>query len=221
MSDIDAIVGADFIRHIEAGMPDALHESYDSFTDKLIKFIHMPIEWAEKHHVLVRLKARFSIHLEKRKECAVSSTYLACALSLIEHMRHLLFEVQKRCADALHSHRSAFTLANGEAIKWTDSDTDFNEFILALHAKGCFNKGNAEISDLFNFFTHCLSIKKDVETCYESGRQMKRRKGRAGAQKYDEKHNIESRSYWVDDMRRAINERWVRQDRAGDGRCIS
>lgn len=59
-----------------------------------------------------------------------------------------------------------------------------------------------------------------LDGSYENGRQMKRRKGRKGIAKYDERRNIESRSYWTDDMRACLNDKWIRQDAAGDGRGV-
>lgn len=38
--------------------------------------------------------------------------------------------------------------------------------------------------------------------------------------KYDERKNIESRTYWTDDMRACLNDKWIRQDAAGDGRGV-
>ena len=45
---------------------------------------------------------------------------LSLALSLIRTMKELLMAAQKRCADALSSLRSAFTISDGEPLEWTD-----------------------------------------------------------------------------------------------------
>ncbi|WP_303743324.1 hypothetical protein, partial [uncultured Duncaniella sp.] len=91
--------------------------------------------------------------------------------------------------------------------------------IVKSHASAL-NNGKAKLEDLINFFNASLNMSLTTDGSYENGRQMKRRKGRKGMAKYDERRNIESRSYWIDDMRACLNDKWIRQDAAGDGRGV-
>lgn len=219
MTNSDEIVEAEFVQFILSGELDRIREAFEKFASHLIKFIHKPIHWVEKHHCLVRLNAIFSVHTE-RTECRVTHTYLSLAISLINTMKELLMAAQKRCADALSSFRSAFTLSDGEPLEWTDGICGIYELIQGLVTKGSFNNGRAKQEDLINFFNTSLSMSLTTDGSYENGRQMKRRKGRKGMAKYDERRNIESRSYWTDDMRACLNDKWIRQDEAGDGRGV-
>ena len=92
----------------------------------------------------------------------------------------------------------------------------FNQLV----RKGRQTTGRAKQEDVINFFNASLNMNLTPEGSYENGRQMKRRKGRKGMAKYDERRNIESRSYWTDDMRACLNDKWIRQDEAGDGRGV-
>ncbi len=219
MTNSDEIVEAEFVRFILSGELDRIKEAFEKFASHLINFIHKPIHWAEKHHCLVRLNAIFSVHTEKT-ECRVTHAYLSFAMSLINTMKELLMAAQKRCADALSSFRSAFTLSDGEPLEWTDGVCAIYELIQGLVTKGSFNNGRAKQEDVINFFNASLNMNLTPEGSYENGRQMKRRKGRKGMAKYDERRNIESRSYWTDDMRACLNDKWIRQDEAGDGRGV-
>ena len=219
MTNSDEIVEAEFVRFILSGELDRIKEAFEKFASHLINFIHKPIHWAEKHHCLVRLNAIFSVHTEKT-ECRVTHAYLSLAMSLINTMKELLMAAQKRCADALSSFRSAFTLSDGEPFEWTDGVCAIYELIQGLVTKGSFNNGRAKQEDVINFFNASLNMNLTPEGSYENGRQMKRRKGRKGMAKYDERRNIESRSYWTDDMRACLNDKWIRQDEAGDGRGV-
>lgn len=219
MTNSDEIVEAEFVRFILSGELDRIKEAFEKFASHLINFIHKPIHWAEKHHCLVRLNAIFSVHTEKT-ECRVTHAYLSLAMSLINTMKELLMAAQKRCADALSSFRSAFTLSDGEPLEWTDGVCAIYELIQGLVTKGSFNNGRAKQEDVINFFNGSLNMNLTPEGSYENGRQMKRRKGRKGMAKYDERRNIESRSYWTDDMRACLNDKWIRQDEAGDGRGV-
>lgn len=219
MTNSDEIVEAEFVRFILSGELDRIKEAFEKFASHLINFIHKPIHWAEKHHCLVRLNAIFSVHTEKT-ECRVTHAYLSLAMSLINTMKELLMAAQKRCADALSSFRSAFTLSDGEPLEWTDGVCAIYELIQGLVTKGSFNNGRAKQEDVINFFNASLNMNLTPEGSYENGRQMKRRKGRKGMAKYDERRNIESRSYWTDDMRAYLNDKWIRQDEAGDGRGV-
>lgn len=219
MTNSDEIVEAEFVRFILSGELDRIKEAFEKFASRLIYFIHKPIHWAEKHHCLVRLNAIFSVHTEKT-ECRVTHAYLSLAMSLINTMKELLMAAQKRCADALSSFRSAFTLSDGEPLEWTDGVCAIYELIQGLVTKGSFNNGRAKQEDVINFFNASLNMNLTPEGSYENGRQMKRRKGRKGMAKYDERRNIESRSYWTDDMRACLNDKWIRQDEAGDGRGV-
>ena len=219
MTNSDEIVEAEFVRFILSGELDRIKEAYENFASHLIIFIHKPIHWVEKHHCLVRLTAIFSVHTEKTK-CRETHTYLSLAISLINTMKELLMAAQKRCADALSSFRSAFTLSDGEPLEWTDGICGIYELIQGLVTKGSFNNGRAKQEDIINFFNASLNMNLTPDGSYENGRQMKRRKGRKGMAKYDERRNIESRSYWTDDMRACLNDKWIRQDEAGDGRGV-
>lgn len=219
MTNSDEIVEAEFVRFILSGELDRIKEAFEKFASHLINFIHKPIHWAEKHHCLVRLNAIFSVHTEKT-ECRVTHAYLSLAMSLINTMKELLMAAQKRCADALSSFRSAFTLSDGEPLEWTDGVCAIYELIQGLVTKGSFNNGRAKQEDVINFFNASLNMNLTPEGSYENGRLMKRRKGRKGMAKYDERRNIESRSYWTDDMRACLNDKWIRQDEAGDGRGV-
>lgn len=219
MTNSDEIVEAEFVRFILSGELDRIKEAFEKFASHLINFIHKPIHWAEKHHCLVRLNAIFSVHTEKT-ECRVTHAYLSLAMSLINTMKELLMAAQKRCADALSSFRSAFILSDGEPLEWTDGVCAIYELIQGLVTKGSFNNGRAKQEDVINFFNASLNMNLTPEGSYENGRQMKRRKGRKGMAKYDERRNIESRSYWTDDMRACLNDKWIRQDEAGDGRGV-
>ena len=219
MTNSDEIVEAEFVRFILSGELDRIKEAFEKFASHLINFIHKPIHWAEKHHCLVRLNAIFSVHTEKT-ECRVTHAYLSLAMSLINTMKELLMAAQKRCADALSSFRSAFTLSDGEPLEWTDGVCAIYELIQGLVTKGSFNNGRAKQEDVINFFNASLNMNLTPEGSYENGRQMKRRKGRKGMAKYDERRNIERRSYWTDDMRACLNDKWIRQDEAGDGRGV-
>lgn len=219
MTNSDEIVEVEFVRFILSGELDRIKEAFEKFASHLINFIHKPIHWAEKHHCLVRLNAIFSVHTEKT-ECRVTHAYLSLAMSLINTMKELLMAAQKRCADALSSFRSAFTLSDGEPLEWTDGVCAIYELIQGLVTKGSFNNGRAKQEDVINFFNASLNMNLTPEGSYENGRQMKRRKGRKGMAKYDERRNIESRSYWTDDMRACLNDKWIRQDEAGDGRGV-
>lgn len=219
MTNSDEIVEAEFVQFIQSGELDKIKEAFDNFASRLISFIHRPIAWVEKHHCLVRLNAIFSIHTEKT-ECRLTHAYLSLALSLINTMRELLMAAQKRCTDALSSFRSAFTLSDGEPLEWTDGICGIYELIQGLVTKGSFNNGKAKHEDVINFFNASLNMNLTPDGSYENGRQMKRRKGRKGMAKYDERKNIESRSYWIDDMRACLNDKWIRQDEAGDGRGV-
>lgn len=119
MTNSDEIVEAEFVRLILRGELDRIKEAFEKFASHLISFIHKPIHWVEKHHCLVRLNAIFSVHTENT-QCRTTLTYLALAISLIKTMKELVMETQKKCEDALSSFRSAFTLANGEPLEWTD-----------------------------------------------------------------------------------------------------
>jgi len=136
-------------------------------------------------------------------------------------MKELLLKAQHKHTESLQSHRSGFLCANGQPLEWTDSNAAFHELIQGIHAKGSFNNGDAEISDIHNLFAHAFGIDSKTEDCYESGRQMKRRKGRPGAEKYDRRKAIASRTYYLDDVRAALNDRWIQQDENGDGRSSS
>ena len=57
MSEINDIVGAEFVQLLTTGKLDAICTAFDHFTDKVISFIHKPIHWAEKHICLARLNA--------------------------------------------------------------------------------------------------------------------------------------------------------------------
>lgn len=219
MTNSDEIVEAEFVRFILNGELDRIKEAFEKFASHLISFIHKPIHWVEKHHCLVRLNAIFSVHTEKT-ECRVTHAYLSLAISLISTMKELLMAAQKRCADALSSFRSAFTLSDGEPLEWTDGICGIYELIQGLVTKGSFNNGRAKHEDVINFFNASLNMNLTLDGSYENGRQMKRRKGRKGIAKYDERRNIESRSYWTDDMRACLNDKWIRQDEAGDGRGV-
>ena len=105
-------------------------------------------------------------------------------------------------------------------MEWTDGICGLYELIQGLVTKGSFNNGRAKHEDVINFFNASLNMNLTPDGSYENGRQMKRRKGRKGMAKYDERRNIESRSYWIDDMRACINEKWIRQDEAGDVRGV-
>lgn len=219
MTNSDEIVEAEFVRFILSGELDRIKEAFEKFASHLISFIHKPIHWVEKHHCLVRLNAIFCTH-SINTECNVTNTYLSLAISLIKTMKDLLMEAQKRCADALSSFRSAFTLANGEPLEWTDGTCGIYELIQGLVTKGSFNNGRAKQEDVINFFNAALNMNLSTDGSYENGRQMKRRKGRKGMAKYDDKRNIDSRTYWTDDMRACLNDKWIRQDAAGDGRGV-
>lgn len=219
MTNSDEIVEAEFVRFILNGELDRIKEAFEKFASHLISFIHKPLHWVEKHHCLVRLNAIFSVHTEKT-ECRVTHAYLSLAISLISTMKELLMAAQKRCADALSSFRSAFTLSDGEPLEWTDGICGIYELIQGLVTKGSFNNGRAKHEDVINFFNASLNMNLTLDGSYENGRQMKRRKGRKGIAKYDERRNIESRSYWTDDMRACLNDKWIRQDEAGDGRGV-
>lgn len=219
MTNSDEIVEAEFVRLILRGELDRIKEAFEKFASHLISFIHKPIHWVEKHHCLVRLNAIFSVHTEKT-ECRVTHAYLSLAISLISTMKELLMAAQKRCADALSSFRSAFTLSDGEPLEWTDGICGIYELIQGLVTKGSFNNGRAKHEDVINFFNASLNMNLTLDGSCENGRQMKRRKGRKGIAKYDERRNIESRSYWTDDMRACLNDKWIRQDAAGDGRGV-
>lgn len=143
MTNSDEIVEAEFVRFILSGELDRIKEAFEKFASHLINFIHKPIHWAEKHHCLVRLNAIFSVHTEKT-ECRVTHAYLSLAMSLINTMKELLMAAQKRCADALSSFRSAFTLSDGEPLEWTDGVCAIYELIQGLVTKGSFNNGRAK-----------------------------------------------------------------------------
>lgn len=211
MTNSDEIVEAEFVRFILSGELDRIKEAFEKFASHLISFIHKPIHWVEKHHCLVRLNAIFCVHT-CNTECRLTHTYLSLAILLIESMKELLMEAQKRCADALSSFRSAFTLSDGEPLEWTDGICGIYELIQGLVTKGCFNNGKARQEDVINFFNTALNMNLTTDASYENGRQMKRRKGRKGMAKYDERRNIDSRTYWTDDLRACLNDKWIRQD---------
>lgn len=219
MTNSDEIVEAEFVRFILSGELDRIREAFDNFASHLISFIHRPVDWVEKHLCLVKLNAIFCVHTECT-QCRVTHTYLSLAISLINTMKELLMATQKRCADALTSFRSAFTLSSGEPLEWTDGTSGIYELIQGLATKGSFNNGKAKQEDIINFFNATLDMNLSTDGSYENGRQMKRRKGRKGMAKYDERKNIESRTYWTDDLRASLNDKWIRQDEAGDGRGV-
>lgn len=219
MTNSDTIVEAEFVRFIINGELDKIKEAFDSFASLLIHYMHGPVHWAEKHHCLARLNAIFHVHTHNTK-CEIVHTYITLALSLIESMKELLMETQKNCMDALTSTREKIVSANGQALEWSDGTGAAYELCHMLHAKGSFNKGEAELGDITRLVESIVNMDLTPDGCYEFGRQMKRRKGRKGAPMYDNKRNIESRSYWTDDCRCAVNDRMIRQDMAGDGRGV-
>lgn len=96
-------------------------------------------------------------------------------------MKELLMAAQKRCADALSSFRSAFTLSDGEPLEWTDGVCAIYELIQGLVTKGSFNNGRAKQEDVINFFNASLNMNLTPEGSYENGRTDEKKKKDAKA----------------------------------------
>lgn len=219
MNEIQSIIEMEFIELVRNDRLDRMEEAFASFSMNIIDFMHRPLHWTKKHHCLARLNAIFRVH-NVHTACREIHIYISLALSLIESMIELLMETQKKCMDALTSLRENFTCANGKPLEWSDGIGAAYELCYMLHAKGAFNKGEAELGDITRLIESIVNMGLTPDGSYEFGRQMKKRKGRKGVPLYDTKRNIESRTYWTDDCRNAVNDRMIRQDMAGDGRGV-
>lgn len=106
MSEINDIVGAEFVQLLTSGKLDAICTAFDHFTDKVISFIHKPIHWAEKHICLARLNAIFKNIEAKKSECIEMITYTTLAISLVATMKALLLQAQGLNPESLVSFTS-------------------------------------------------------------------------------------------------------------------
>lgn len=216
MTNSDTIVEAEFVQYVINGELDKIKEAFDSFSSHLISFIHKPIHWVEKHHCLVRLNAIFNLHT-LHTECEVINKYISLALSLIETMKELLMEAQKKCTDALNSLRAGVTLPDGTEIKWTGGKGNLYELINALQIKKCFNNGNVDTNVLVPYIATVFHVDINVDGCYEAKRTMKQRVGK-GERTYNRRNMLPSRSYFCDDLSDSLNDNLVVQEKT-DGRA--
>ena len=180
MSEINDIVGAEFVQLLTSGKLDAICTAFDHFTDKVISFIHKPIHWAEKHICLARLNAIFKNIEAKKSECIEMITYTTLAISLVATMKALLLQAQGLNPESLVSFTSQLLCTNGQPLTWTDGENGLYELINCLHSKGAFNKGEATIADITMVFATMLNINLTAEGSYETGRRMRARKGKPG-----------------------------------------
>lgn len=219
MQDLNDIVGAEFVRLLSKGELDAISRAFDSFSHKVIDFIHKPFNWAEKHICLVRLNAIFKVIKANGTECTETLTYLELAISLVTSMKALLLQAQGLNPDSLTSTPNPCICANGQPLAWTDGENGLYELINCLHAKGAFNNGEANIADITLAFSAMLNMNINAESCYENGRRMRMRKGKSDAPLFDLKKRIPGRDYYIWELHACINNKLIQQDNAGDGRC--
>ncbi len=218
MSEINDIVGAEFVQLLTTGKLDAICTAFDHFTDKVISFIHKPIHWAEKHICLARLNAIFKSIEAKKSECIEMVTYTTLAISLVATMKALLLQAQGLNPESLVSFTSQLLCANGQPLTWTDGENGLYELINGLHSKGAFNKGEATIADITMVFAAMFNINLTAEGSYETGRRMRARKGKPGKPMFNKANNIPCRDYYIDELHNSVNEKLIEQDNLGDGR---
>lgn len=85
------------------------------------------------------------------------------------------------------------------AHRWTGSLVELVEIIYALDETGCINDGQNDIKDLAAFFGSLFGMEIKVRNCYDAYLDMKRRKN-------------ESRTYFLDKLRKRLNLRMQRDD---------
>ena len=218
MNDINDIVGAEFVQLLVKGKLDTISRAFDHFSTKVINFIHKPIHWAEKHSCLARLNAIFKSIEAKKTECIDTITYTTLAISLVATMKALLLNAQGLNPDSLVSLTNPFLCSNGQPLTWTDGENGLYELINGLHAKGAFNKGEANITDITTAFAAMFNINLSADGSYENGRRMRMRKGKSDVPLFDTKHRIPCRDYYIVELHACINNKLIQQDNAGDGR---
>lgn len=217
MTNCEPVIEEEFVRLINNGEPDRLMDAFESFSSKLLDFIHTPIHWVEKHRCLVRLNAIFHVHILKTK-CEITHKFLTLAISLISTMKELVIETQKKCSDALSSIRNTLRCANGQPLKWTGGTTNLYELINALVVRKCFNNGDADTADVVSVVSEAFNADIDADGCYEAKRRIKRRNGKVET-KYSRKYNGPSRTYFCDDLSEGLNDNITLQE-DNDGRAI-
>lgn len=83
------------------------------------------------------------------------------------------------------------------SYQWTGTVVQLAELIYALDEVRCINNGNATINDLSTLFGTLFNI--DLRECYGTYTDMKKRKN-------------DSRTYFLDEMQRKLNQRMERDD---------
>lgn len=83
------------------------------------------------------------------------------------------------------------------SYQWTGTVVQLAELVYALDEVKCINNGNATINDLSTLFGTLFNI--DLRECYGTYTDMKKRKN-------------DSRTYFLDEMRKKLNQRMERDD---------
>lgn len=83
------------------------------------------------------------------------------------------------------------------SYQWTGTVVQLAELVYALDEVRCINNGNATINDLSTLFGTLFNI--DLRECYGTYTDMKKRKN-------------DSRTYFLDEMQRKLNQRMERDD---------
>jgi len=96
---------------------------------------------------------------------SIKASHLLACDKLREYLKGKIEEIkhkQKVSSSAVH-----------KTLKWTDSKTDLVELIYALHSKGSFNNGQAEIKEIAHYFSKVFSI--EIGDFYRNFLEIKNR----------------------------------------------
>lgn len=124
-------------------------------------------------HYFLRKNAVFSTNLDKRFSTGYDDR--AARLLSQELIRNTILEML----------RTNDSTPFKSSVNWTGNKTDAIELLVALHASGNFNNGEAEVKQMVRSFEECFNVKLD--NYYDLLKKIRMRKG--------------NRSYFLDSLK--------------------
>ena len=103
----------------------------------------------------------------------------------------------------VHDWNSSKTTTREKEVLWTGKIVDLVELIYALDTCKCVDSGKIKIEDLAEYFESIFDI--EIKHCFNTYMDIKKRKG-------------DSRTYFLDELSKQLNQRMVNDDIKTRGR---
>lgn len=176
------LTDTDFFRDLESGSTETIRADYDAFVGLLVEQCKQTVSKIEMNIMLTYSEAELMIYKEQKGEIGA---YAAKGLLFLKEMRVMADELMKA---------STNREAQLPQVEWTGQTTELVELVYALKESGSVNNGEIPIGKMCDTLFTLFGKKpiKDYARIYVA---------------IKERETDYSYTYFIDKMRRKLNER--------------